>query len=689
MIFTYKFVEDDQYLKPFEQIIKNRNLHFEYKLSQINEHGKNIDEFSRSYEKMGVYRTDNGIQIREYVPYAKSVSIVGEFNNWNNNQHKLVPMEFGVWELFLPNDDQGNMVIPHNSAVRLSITTENETFTRIPAYINATVQLPSAKHIDGLFWAPPQPFVFQNSRPDPETLKSLRIYEAHVGMATEDGHIGSYREFADNVLPHIADTGYNCVQLMAIQEHSYYASFGYQVTSFFAPACRSGNPEDLKYLIDKAHGLGVIVIMDICHSHASSNSFDGLNMYNGRSDCYFHSTESGRGLHSEWNSRLFDFGNYETEKFLLSNTRYWLDVFHFDGFRFDAVTSLLYHHHGVGVGFTGAYHEYFGENSAVDYDGLAYLRLMNHLVHNVITLPTVGNEIPRTAITIAEDVSGMPGMGRSVQDGGVGFDYRLAMALPDTWIKYMKLKDEDWDMGHLTYTLQNTRSDEAVIAYAESHDQALVGDKTLAFWLMDKEMYSGMSILQAPSPIVERGISLLKLIRSLTMFLGGKSYLNFMGNEFGHPEWIDFPTPANGWSHHYCRRQWGLKSDGLLRYQHILHFDRKLMHLDAKYRLLEADIPAYVVLTHNEQKLISFDKKNLLFIFNFHPSSSFVDHKIPVRFAGKYTIVFHSDEIEDGGHDRIKLGGEFFTEVDNYMGQNQSLKVYIPSRCLIVLERLD
>jgi 1,4-alpha-glucan branching enzyme len=335
------------------------------------------------------------------------------------------------------------------------------------------------------------------------------------------------------VLPRIAKNGYNVIQLMAIQEHAYYASFGYQVTSFFAPSSRFGTPDQLKELIDCAHGLGIQVLLDIVHSHASSNVLDGLNEFDGTDSCFFHG--GSRGHHAQWGSRIFNYDNWEVQRFLLSNCRYWVDEFGFDGFRFDGVTSMLYHHHGIGTGFTGNYSEYFGLQ--VDEESILYLQLANDFLHRSYPFLT----------TISEDVSGMPGMCRPVSEGGIGFDFRLGMAVPDMWIKLLKeQKDEDWNIGHICHTLENRRYGEKVIAYAESHDQALVGDKTLAFWMMDAQMYTNMSILSERTDVIDRGMALHKMIRLLVHALGGEGYLNFIGNEFGHPEWLDFPRKGNG-----------------------------------------------------------------------------------------------------------------------------------------------
>eukprot|EP00708_Paratrimastix_pyriformis_P002266 GAFH01001008.1.p1 GENE.GAFH01001008.1~~GAFH01001008.1.p1 ORF type:complete len:502 (+),score=244.81 GAFH01001008.1:631-2136(+) len=494
-------------------------------------------------------------------------------------------------------------------------------------------------------------------------------------MSSAKGKINSYREFAEEVIPHIAQMGYTAVQIMAITEHAYYASFGYQVTNFFACASRSGTPSDLQYLVDEAHRHGLYVLMDVVHAHASKNVLDGLNMFDGTDHLYFHG--GPRGIHNLWDSRLFNYGSWEVMRFLLSNLRYFVEFYHFDGFRFDGVMSMIYHHHGLNCNFAGGYPEYFGPS--VDGDALAYLTLANYMLHQLY--PSI--------ITIGEEVSCMPGLCRPTADGGIGFDYRLAMSIPDKWIELLKkTPDEQWDMENLAFTMQNRRYKEAVVAYAESHDQALVGDKTIAFWLMDKEMYTGMSTTTPANGIIERGIALHKMIRLLTCALGGEAYLTFMGNEFGHPEWIDFPRAGNNSSFHYCRRQWGLAKDPLLRYKDLLAFERVMNNLEESYHWLPSP-SAWVTLKNSGDKVLAFERGGLLFVFNFHPSRSFTDYRIGVMHPGQYRLVLDSDAEIFGGHHRIDPN--VVHQADNYAihGHFHSVMLYLPARTAQVYARVD
>jgi len=323
-------------------------------------------------------------------------------------------------------------------------------------------------------------------------------------------------------------------------------------------------------------------------------------------------------------------------------------------------------------GFSGGYHEYFGPN--VDEEGVVYLMIANEMLHQLY--PGV--------ITIAEDVSGMPALCLSLSLGGVGFDYRLAMAIPDMYIKLLKEKqDEEWDMGNLVFTLTNRRHGEKTIAYAESHDQALVGDKSLLMWLVDAELYTNMSVLSPLTSVIDRGISMHKLIRLITHGLGGEGYLNFEGNEFGHPEWLDFPRAGNDNSFHYARRQFNLVDDELLRYKFLNDFDAKMQWTEQKYGWLHAS-QAYVSLKHEGDKVVVFERAGLLWVFNFHPSNSFTDYRVGVDVQGTYRIVINSDAPEFGGHGRIDESTRFFTTDLPWNGRKNFLQVYVPSRTAIV-----
>ncbi|KDD75589.1 hypothetical protein H632_c603p0, partial [Helicosporidium sp. ATCC 50920] len=663
-----------------------------------------LERFSEGYRHYGLNRGEHegkqGLWYREWAPNAKALALVGDFNNWTPApEHWAVRNEFGAWQLFLPDGPDGAPTVPHRSRVKARLETAyGEWVDRIPAWIRWATQEPGQIQFQGVHWAPPQPasapgaleedraYVF--AHPRPARPKDLRIYECHVGMSSQEPKVSSYSEFRTQVLPRVRRLGYNAIQIMAVQEHAYYGSFGYHVTNFFAASSRFGTPEELKALIDAAHGMGLTVLMDIVHSHASKNTQDGLNMFDGTEAMYFHG--GGRGYHWLWDSRCFNYGNWETLRFLLSNARWWMEEFRFDGFRFDGVTSMMYHHHGLQTRFSGHYDEYFG--LATDVDAVVYLMLVNALLHGLWPHAT----------TVGEDVSGAPTLCRPWAEGGVGFDYRLNMAVADKWIEMLALPDGDWDMGNVVYTLTNRRYAEPCVAYAESHDQALVGDKTVAFWLMDAAMYSGMAVDTPASPAIDRGIALHKIIRLLTMALGGEGYLNFMGNEFGHPEWIDFPrddsydtstgalVPGNGGSLDKCRRRWDLADAAFLRYKHMLAFDRAMQHLDKAFGFVGSP-HQWVSRKHEADKIIVAERGELLFVFNLHPSNSYADYRVGVPSEQTLKIALSSDEEVFGGFCNVTKDADtsFPASAEGHDGRPHSVQVYAPSRTVVVYAPAD
>ena len=659
---TLALLQSNPELAPFSKEISDWHYRYLGMSTFINDAYGSMDQFSKAYKYFGFQRDEKNKSwiYREWAPGAYQLWLTGDFNEWNRESHPLANSGDGVWEIEVK--DSEAQKLEHGQKLKVIIHARNGTLERIPAYIRVAVQDEVSKDFCGMLWAPAQEFKFKNNFALDKS-KALFIYEAHVGMAMETPGLGSYKHFQDVVLPKIQKAGYNCIQLMAIQEHPYYGSFGYHVSSFFAASSRFGTPEDLKQLIDTAHGMGIAVIMDIVHSHAVKNIFEGLNEFDGTDHQYFRSGD--RGNHPSWDSKIFDYGKPEVLQFLLSNVRFWLEEFKFDGYRFDGVTSMLYHNHGLGHGFDGL-HSYY--NNAVDSDAYLYLQMANEVAH--ITNPN--------SITIAEDVSGFPGLGQSQNAGGVGFDYRLGMGIPDFWVKIIKEQaDEAWNMYDLWSMLTNRRYDEKTIAYAESHDQALVGDQTLAFRLMGAEMYGYMST-QTESFIIDRGIALHKMIRLITSVAGGDAYLNFMGNEFGHPEWIDFPRAGNDWSYQFARRQWSLAEESHLRYHYLLDFDREMIRVLSEYHVLE-DTFSKEIYIDNQNKILIFIRQDLLFVFNFHPERSLFDYTFNLPNPGSYKIILNSDAPDFGGFSRHNAETEHFTFDDN------KLSLYITSRTAMVL----
>lgn len=667
---TPALVALDPWLAPYAGKVAERMDYYRTVRSEIESQGGLLGPISEGYRYFGFNRGENagepGLWYREWAPAAHGLSLIGDFNGWDRAADPCERDEYGIWHRFFPDREYGERLV-HGSLLKAHVRSEIGEMDRIPAYIRRVVQDPVSLDYTAQLWMPPDPYHFQ--QPQPQLKEGLRIYEAHVGMAQEEEKTGSFEEFRRNVLPRIAALEYDAIQLMAVMEHPYYGSFGYHVSSFYAVSSRFGTPEDLKRLIDDAHARGLLVLLDLVHSHAVKNTKEGLNLLDGTQYQYFHA--GARGLHSAWDSMVFDYSKYEVKRFLLSNVRYWLDEFRFDGFRFDGVTSMLYYDHGLGHVFTN-YDDYFGGN--VDHDALVYLQLANELAHTVK---------PNT-ITIAEDVSGLPGVARPIAEGGLGFDYRLAMGVPDYWIRLLKeRRDEDWNLGDIYTTLLNRRFGEKHVGYVESHDQSLVGDKTLAFQLMDQEMYWHMD-LASQSVVVDRGIALHKMIRLITFSLAGDAYLTFMGNEFGHPEWVDFPREGNNFSYHFARRQWSLVDNPSLRYKGLAEFDRDMNDLDHRFRILNDPLIEQLAL-HEDTKQLVYRRGPLVFAFNFHPTQSHAELRIPVPDNIDYRLVLNTDDIRYAGPGRSESGVTYPIQQIPMYARSQTVQIYLPSRSAQVL----
>ncbi|MDR1225117.1 MAG: alpha amylase C-terminal domain-containing protein [Tannerella sp.] len=666
---TLKLIQEDPWLKPYSNAIEGRHSFVVEKEKEITQNGiQSLSGFSSGYLYFGLHRQKNGWVFREWAPNATAIYLVGTFNGWEKNEnYRLKKIENGNWELLLPEES-----IHHQDLYKLLVEWTGGCGERIPVWCRRAVQDGQTKIFSAQVWNPPKPYTCKNRNFKPRT-SPLLIYECHIGMASQDEKTGTYDEFRKNILPRIAEDGYNAIQIMAIQEHPYYASFGYHVSSFFAASSRFGTPDELKHLIDEAHGMGIAVIMDIVHSHAVKNEAEGLGCFDGSGFQYFHAGR--RREHPTWDSLCFDYGKNEVVHFLLSNCKFWLEEYRFDGFRFDGVTSMLYYSHGLGEDFTN-YGDYY--NGHQDGDAIAYLTLANKLIH----------EVNPNAITIAEEVSGMPGLASKIENGGYGFDYRMAMNIPDFWIKTLKEnKDEDWLPSAIWWETMNRRKDEKTVSYAESHDQALVGDKTIIFWLMDAEMYWHMQVDDRNFRI-ERGMALHKMIRLITATTMNGGYLNFMGNEFGHPEWIDFPREGNGWSYKYARRQWNLVDDPNLKYHFLGDFDREMLRLTGSVKDFQAtDIQK--IWDSDSDQILAYKREDLIFVFNFNPARSYTGYGFLVP-GGKYRVALNTDDKRFGGNGLNDDTVEHFTQPDTlYESEGKEwLKLYLPARSAIVLRKI-
>ena len=656
-----RILELNPQLRPFEGDINLRMDLYRATKARLLSGGGTLKDFANAHHYFGIHHLAGKWVYREWAPSAHQLYLTGDFNNWNQTSHPLKRLENGVWELELEGDD----ALWEGCKVKTVVDANLTRTEHIPLYARRVVQDKAtitwcAEVVDN--WKTFD-WTDQDFKPNPQ----LYIYEAHVGMAQEEGKVGSYREFAKYVLPRIKKAGYTAIQLMAIMEHPYYGSFGYQVANFYAASSWFGKPEDLKYLVNKAHKLGLRVLLDVVHSHAVKNTAEGINMFDGTEWQFFH--DGPKGDHPAWGTKCFNYGKDDVLHFLLSNLAFWMTEYHFDGFRFDGVTSMLYHDHGLGTSFDSD-GKYFSLNTHTE--AITYLQLANELIR----------EVKPDALTIAEDMSGMPGMCLPIEEGGIGFDYRLAMGMPDMWIKTVKeLSDEQWDIGKMWGEMCLRRPGEGTVAYVESHDQALVGDKTMIFRLADAAMYTDMN-KDCHNPVIDRTIALHKMIRLFTLAGGGEAYLNFMGNEFGHPEWIDFPREGNGWSFHYCRRQWSLRDNGFLKYQWLGDFDHDMVALTKRNHTFDQRMADLKLLKGPEQVIV-FARKGLLFAFNFNPTQSFTNILVPVDTHADYTLELSSDDEKYGGQNLVSRDVTYFTK--EFDGQ-KFVELYLPARTAIVLK---
>ncbi|MDR0547791.1 MAG: alpha amylase C-terminal domain-containing protein [Dysgonamonadaceae bacterium] len=663
-------IKNDPWLEPFRQAIEGRYNYFIQKEKALTNNGKmSLSDFASGHLYFGLHAEPDGWVFREWAPYATGIFLIGDFNNWQERpEYQLQRLENGIWEIRLPEN-----ALHHGDFYKLKVHWPGGSGERIPAWTTRAVQDEKNYIFSAQVWQPENPYQFKTEKFKPN-ISPLLIYECHIGMATNEERVGSYKEFTQNILPRVKRDGYNAIQIMAIQEHPYYGSFGYHVSSFFAASSRFGTPDDLKELIDTAHGMGIAVIMDIVHSHAVKNEIEGLGRFDGSYDQYFHSGD--RREHPAWDSLCFNYGRNEVIHFLLSNCKFWLEEYRFDGFRFDGVTSMLYRSHGLGEAF-GSYADYYNLNQ--DGDAICYLTLANQLIH----------EVNPNAITIAEEVSGMPGLAAAVNKGGYGFDYRMAMNIPDYWIKIIKEKqDQDWRPSGIWWETTNRRADEKTISYAESHDQALVGDKTIIFRLIDADMYWHM-MANDSNFMVDRGMALHKMIRLITASTINGGYLNFMGNEFGHPEWIDFPRQDNGWSYKYARRQWHLVDNQDLKYKFLGAFDEAMIHLISGIKNFQST-PIQKVWDSDGDQILAFMRKDYVFIFNFNPVKSFTGYGFLVP-PGKYNVVLNTDAPQFGGFGLSDDSVEHFTVADAlYEKEGKAwLKMYLPARTGVVLKQVS
>ncbi|CAK8689215.1 unnamed protein product [Clavelina lepadiformis] len=676
--------ENDPKIREYEKDIRKRYAIYE-KTKMAIEQSEGFDRFTQGFKEFGVFVTpEGGVMCKEWIPNARAVYLSGDFNNWEKWSYQR--KEHGKWQMYIHPNTDGSCRIQHLSELKLFIETEQQqTVQRISPWATYVVGGEKDEIFKWMFWNPPRSQVFFSTNNRPQKPIRLRIYEAHIGISSDRCEVASYRQFTENVLLRVNDLGFNCVLLMAIMEHSVYSSMGSQSSHFYACSSRFGTPEDLKQLVNVAHGMGITVIMDVVHHQASSNVNDGLNMFDGTRGCYFKDDEymypetddAVRECHQRNDFKRFDLTKWEVLRFLLSNFRYYMDEFRMDGFRFNGVHNMIYHDQGADRQYANDYSTYFG--AYVDTQSMAYMMLANDILHRYYS----------NIITIAEDKTEMPSLCRPLREGGLGFDYKLGLSVPNKWMKLLDEKrDEDWNMGFIFHAMIKKRPGEKVISLPESRKESMVGKKTLISKLMGEEICQNMSDMSPLTPTIDRGLSLHKMIRLMTHSLAGDSYMNFIGNEFGHPDFLQFPSPHNNDSYHYARRRFELCDDEQLRFKYLKRFDQALNQTEEKYGWL-ASAPAYVSRRHDGDKVFVYERAGLLFLFNFHPCNSYPNYRVGIQHSGIYKIILDTDNRYFGGHDRNHSDVELQTQALQHDDRQHSFVVYLPSRCALVMSALN
>ncbi|KAH9651980.1 SBE3 [Citrus sinensis] len=576
--------------------------------------------------------------------------------------------------------------IPHGSKYRVYFNTPDGPLERIPAW--ATYVQPDAdgKEAFAIHWEPSPEFAYKWRNTRPKVPKSLRIYECHVGISGSKPKISSFNEFTEKVLPHVKEAGYNVIQLFGVVEHKDYFTVGYRVTNLYAVSSRYGTPDDFKRLVDEAHGLGLLVFLDIVHSYSAADQMVGLSQFDGSNDCYFHTAQiiffcvvlyyahmipGKRGFHKYWGTRMFKYDDLDVLHFLLSNLNWWVVEYQIDGFQFHSLSSMIYTHNGF-ASLTGDLEEYC--NQYVDKDALLYLILANEILH----------ALHPNIITIAEDATYYPGLCEPTTQGGLGFDYFLNLSASEMWLSFLEnTPDHEWSMSKIVSTLVgNGQYSDKMIMYAENHNQSISGGQSFA------EILFGEISEHSPDTnnLLLRGCSLHKMIRLITFTIGGHAYLNFMGNEFGHPKRVEFPMPSNNFSFSLANRHWDLLANRL--HSNLYSFDQELMKLDENAKVLLRGSPS-VHHVNDAKMVICYMRGPLVFIFNFHPTDSYEDYSVGVEEAGEYQIILNTDESKFGGQGLIKehqyLQRTISKRVD---GLRNCIEVPLPSRTAQILAEI-
>lgn len=567
----------------------------------------------RAYAILGCHRAQcdgkNGYIFRVWAPHAQGVSVTGDWNFWNPDDLPMTYLEYGVWEAFSVYAKEGD-------AYKFCVRRANgSTVYKSDPYGFRTCALPDTSNrvctLEGFEW---NDTAYRRQQAKRHLLDSpMNIYEMHFGSwrRKPDGSCYRYDELADELIPYLLDMGYTHVELMPITEYPYDPSWGYQVTGYYAPTARYGSPQQFMTFVDKCHRAGIGVLLDWVPAHFPKDE-NGLYEFDGT--CCYELSDPMMNEHPDWSTRIFDFGKGEVQSFLISNAVYWLEQYHVDGLRVDAVASMLY----LDYGRRDFRPNKFGGRENLE--AIAFLRKLNRAVFSV----------RRNAITAAEESTAFPMVTKPDYDGGLGFLFKWNMGWMNDMLQYMSL-DPLWRKGShndLTFSMTYAYSENFILPL--SHDEVVHG--------------KGSLINKMPGEY-DAKFQNLRAFYGFMMAHPGKK-LSFMGNEFA--QFIEW--------RHYEQLEWMLLDYDRHRQMHDWVRDLNHFYLDHScmwnndsdwngFRWISADDNANSVVAFRR---IDRRGRELICICNFCPVLR-EHYRLGLPKPGQYEPVLSSDDLKYGG----------------------------------------
>ena len=611
----------------------------------------------RAWEKLGSHRQAidgvDGVHFAVWAPNAHRVSVIGDFNRWDGRTHvmrRLVPS--GIWEVFVPGLTDG-------ACYKFEIRTpEGHLLRKADPYARRFEVPPNTASIiwtEGQYaWADTD-WMRDRAAHDGWMQRPMSVYEVHLGswrrVPSDDNRPLTYREMADTLVPYARDLGFTHIELMPVMEHPYAPSWGYQVIGFFAPTSRFGTPDDFRYLVDECHRHGLGVILDWVPGHFPTDEH-GLARFDGTA-LYEHA-DPRKGFHQDWGTLIFNYGRNEVRTFLLSNALYWLEQFHIDGLRVDAVASMLYLDYSRKPG-EWVPNEHGGRENL---EAVSFLQQLNTITHG---------QAPGT-ITVAEESTSWPAVSRPTYVGGLGFSYKWNMGWMHDMLEFVEQDPvhRRWHHGKVTFSMLYAFTENFVLPF--SHDEVVHGKRSM----LDK----------MPGDRWQKHATLRALYGYMFGHPGKK--LMFMGGEIG--QWREWTADES--------LDWHLLDDPL--HQGLQHWVRDLNHLyQREPSLHEVDFAGagfrWIDCNDSDNSVISLvryakDRDDFtVMAVNFTPVPR-PGYRIGVPAGGWYHELLNSDAAAYGGGNIGNAGG-LPTESVAAHGFDQSLVLTVPPLGFVVLKR--